>query len=64
MTRHMLYSKQSINIIIILSFFMSVLLSFHYLSKYDKLTKVEYEQKLGHSMIKSAVQLHWVEANQ
>lgn len=64
MTRHMLYSKQSINIIIILSFFMSVLLSFHYLSKYDKLTKVEYDQKLGHSMIKSAVQLHWVEANQ
>ena len=64
MIRHELYSKQSIKIIIILSFFMSVLLSFHYLSKYDKLTKIEYTQKLGHPMIKSAVQIHWVEANQ
>ena len=64
MIRHNLYSKKSINIIIIISFFMSILLSFHYLSKYDKLVKIEYAQKLGHPMIKSAVQLHWFEADQ
>lgn len=64
MTSHKIYSKQSINIIIIFSFLLSVLLSFHYISKYDKLNKLEYKEGFSHPMIKSAVKLHWTEANQ
>ena len=64
MINHRIYSRLSINIIIILSFLLSITLSFHYLSKYDKLIKVEGTEGLIHPMIKSAVAHHWDEADE
>lgn len=59
-----IYSKLSINIILILSFLLSISLSFHYLSKYDKLIKIENTDELIHPMLKSAVGNHWSEADE
>ena len=64
MINQRIYSKLSINIIIILSFLLSISLSFHYLSKYDKLIKVEGTDGLIHPMLKSAVGIHWNEADE
>jgi len=64
MTNHKIYSKLSINIIIVLSFLLSVTLSFHYLSKYDKLIKVEGTGGLIHPMLKSSIGNHWHEADE
>ena len=55
-----MYSRSSIYLTIIIAFLASVLLSYHYISKYDHL---KYStNNSGISMIKSAVAIHWVEA--
>ena len=64
MFNYKIYSKQSINILIIVSFLLSLSLSFHYLSKYDELIKDEKNLNLLHPMLKSAVGNHWEEANE
>ena len=64
MINQRIYSKLSINIIIILSFLFSISLSFHYLSKYDKLIKIENTEELIHPMLKSAIGHHWNEADE
>ena len=64
MINHKIFSRLSINILIILSFLVSISLSFNYLSKYDRLIKTENSEKLIHPMLKSAVGIHWSEAAQ
>ena len=64
MFNYKIYSKQSINILIIVSFLLSISLSFHYLSKYDELIKDEKNLGLIHPMLKSAVSNHWEEADE
>ncbi|WP_415300726.1 hypothetical protein [Candidatus Pelagibacter sp. Uisw_134_02] len=64
MINHKIFSKLSINILIILSFLASISLSFNYLSKYDRLIKAENSEELIHPMLKSAVGNHWGEAAQ
>jgi len=64
MFNHKIYSRLSINIIIIFSFLLSISLSFHYLSKYDKLVVVKKTGALYHPMLKSAVSNHWEEADE
>jgi hypothetical protein len=64
MINHKIFSKLSINIVIILSFLLSISLSFYYLSKYDKLIEVENTKGLIHPMLKSAVGNHWDEADE
>ena len=56
-----MYSRSSIYLTIIIAFLASVLLSYHYISKYDHL-KSSTNNNSGISMIKSAVAIHWVEA--
>ena len=55
----MLYTKNKINFLILLSFILSTLLSTYYINKYDKFS--EYQNN-KHPMIKIAVQNHWTEA--
>ena len=64
MFNHKIYSGLSINIIIIFSFLLSISLSFHYLSKYDKQITVEKNGAFEHPMLKSAVGNHWEEADE
>ena len=64
MINHKIFSKLSINIVIILSFLLSISLSFFYLSKYDKLIEVKNKKDLTHPMLKSAVGNHWDEADE
>ena len=64
MINHKIYSKLSINIVLFLSFLFSISLSFHYLSKYDKLIKVENTEGLIHPMLKSSPGNHWFEADE
>ena len=64
MINHKIFSKLSINILIILSFLVSISLSFNYLSKYDRLIKAENSEELIHPMLKSSVGNHWGEAAQ
>ncbi len=55
----MLYNQNKINILIIISFVFSCILSTYYLNKYDKYS--EYKNN-KHPMIKIAVGNHWAEA--
>ena len=55
----MLYNQKKINILIIISFVFSCILSTYYLNKYDKYS--EYKNN-KHPMIKIAVGNHWTEA--
>ncbi len=55
----MIYSKNKINFLILISFILSTLLSTYYINKYDKYS--EYQNN-KHPMIKVAVQNHWNEA--
>ena len=57
-----MYSRSSIYLTIVIAFLASALLSYHYISKYDHL-KVPTNNNLEHPMIKSAVALHWQEAD-
>ena len=60
-----LFSKRSIYIIIFFSTCLSLLLSKHYLLKYDqfKIINKGLNQKIEHSMIKAAINNHWYEAD-
>jgi len=57
-----MYSRSSIYLTIIIAFLASVLLSYHYISKYDGL-KVSTNDNREYAMIKIAVTNHWVEAD-
>ena len=57
-----MYSRSSIYLTIEIAFLASALLSYHNISKYDHL-KVPTKNNLEHPMIKSAVALHWQEAD-
>jgi hypothetical protein len=57
-----MYSKSSIYLSIIIAFLASAILSYHYISKYDRL-KTSTNNNLEHAMIKSAIGNHWVEAD-
>jgi len=57
-----MYSRSSIYLAIIIAFLASVLLSYHYISKYDRLNTSTSDNR-GHVMIKSAVTNQWAEAD-
>ena len=57
-----MYSRSSIYLTIIIAFLASILLSYHYISKYEHL-KSSTNNDRGNPMIKSAVANHWVEAD-
>ncbi len=56
-----MYSRSSIYLTIIIAFLASVLLSYHYISKYDRLENSTNDNR-EYTMIKSSVSNHWVEA--
>ena len=57
-----MYSRSSIYLTIIIAFLASVLLSYHYISKYDHL-KSSTNNNREHAMLKIAVGIHWGEAD-
>ena len=57
-----MYSRSSIYLTIIIAFLASVLLSYHYISKYDRL-KTSTNGNHEHAMIKVATTNHWAEAD-
>ena len=57
-----MYSRSSLYLTIIVAFLASAILSYHYISKYDRL-KISTNDNRGHAMIKIAVGNHWVEAD-
>ena len=57
-----MYSRSSIYLTIIIAFLASILLSYHYILKYDRL-KTSTNNNLEHAMIKSAIGNHWAEAD-
>ena len=57
-----MYSRSSIYLTIVVAFLASVLLSYHYISKYDHL-KTLTDDNREHAMIKSAVANHWIGAD-
>ena len=57
-----MYSRSSIYLTIIIAFLASVLLSYHYILKYDRL-KTLTNGNHEHAMIKIAVGIHWAEAD-
>ncbi len=58
-----MYSRASINLIILFSFLSSILLSIHYVSKYDQLKFSTGLNRIEHPMIKIAITHHWAEAD-
>ena len=56
-----MYSRSSIYLIIVVTFLASVLLSYQYISKYDRL-KTSTNDNYEHAMIKTAIVHHWGEA--
>ena len=58
-----MYSRASINLIILFSFLSSILLSIHYVSKYDQLKFSTGLNRIEHPMIKIAITNHWAEAD-
>ena len=57
-----MYSRSSIYLIIVVTFLASVLLSYQYISKYDRL-KTSTNDNYEHAMIKIAIERHWGEAD-
>tara|TARA_B100001123_G_scaffold313682_1_gene350903 strand:+ start:921 stop:2324 length:1404 start_codon:yes stop_codon:yes gene_type:complete len=57
-----MYSRSSIYLVIIFAFFSSILLSSHYVSKYDHL-KVNADGSKSHRMLKLAISNSWSEAD-
>ena len=57
-----MYSRSSIYLIIVVTFLASVLLSYQYISKYDRL-KTSTNDNYEHAMIKIAIARHWGEAD-
>ena len=57
-----MYSRSSIYLTIVVTFLASVLLSYHYISKYDRL-KTSTNDNRGHAMTKVAVAHQWAEAD-
>lgn len=58
-----MYSRISINFIILFSFLISILLSAYYISKYDQQRFSKNLNRVEHPMIKLAVDKHWNDAN-
>ena len=57
-----MYSRSSIYLTIIIAFLASAILSYHYISKYDRL-KTSTNNNREHAMLKIAVANHWIEAD-
>ena len=57
-----MYSRSSIYLTIIIAFLVSVLLSYHYILKYDR-SKDSANNNREHAMIKTAVAVPWTEAD-
>ena len=58
-----MYSRISINLIILFSFLISILLSAYYISKYDQQRFSKSLNRIEHPMIKIAIENHWADAN-
>ncbi len=57
-----MYSRSSIYLTIVVAFLASILLSHHYISKYNYL-KTSTNDNHEHAMIKTAISDHWIEAD-
>ena len=58
-----MYSRISINFIILFSFLLSILLSAYYISKYDQQRFSKSLNRIEHPMIKVAIENHWNDGN-
>ena len=61
--KNFVFSKTNIYLIILFSFFISIIVSFNYISKYDEYRFAKDLDRMEHPMIKVAIFNQWFEAN-